>query len=161
MAHAAPATVCPKDRIAHHEGPRGSVACGTRAAAAPSPLGHQREHRWLLYIASDAQGHNAAALWIADHRWSAHLAASGLLATECLFFLVLLEPRLRWLFVPAAVALHAGTWVTLRLDYSAQLLTVVVVLVTWPAVVARLAGWRGDHTVRGQDTTGDVPLSPG
>jgi hypothetical protein len=98
--------------------------------------------RWLLYLSSDSQGHNAIALWIADHAWLAHLSAYGLLATECLFFLVLLEPRLRWLFVPAAVALHAGTWLTLRLDYSAQLLSVVIVYGTWPPVVAWLAGRR-------------------
>lgn len=95
--------------------------------------------RWLLYLSSDAQGQNAAALWIADHAQVAHLSAYGLLATELLFFSVLPCPRLRWVFVPAAVALHAGTWVTLRLDYSAQLLTVVIVFVSWPAVVAWIA----------------------
>jgi len=94
--------------------------------------------RWILYLASDSQGHNPIALWIADHAWIAHLSAYGLLAVECLFFLVLVKPRLRWLFVPAAVALHAGTWLTLRLDYSAQLLTVVIVFVTWPTVVTWL-----------------------
>ena len=95
--------------------------------------------RWLLYLASDDQSGNAAALWIADHDWIAHLSAFGLLATELLFPLVLFVPRLPWIFVPAAIALHAGTWVTLRLDYSAQLLTVVVVFVTWPAVVSWIA----------------------
>jgi len=94
--------------------------------------------RWILYLASDSQGHNAIALWIADHAWLAHLSAYGLLAIECLFFLVLVKPRLRWLFVPAAVALHAGTWLTLRLDYSAQALSVVIVFVTWPSVVTWL-----------------------
>ncbi len=94
--------------------------------------------RWLLYLASDAQGHNSVAFWIAEHPFIAHVSAYGLLATELLFFLVLLAPRLRWVFVPAAVALHAGTWVTLRLDYSAQLLTVVIVFVTWPSVAAWL-----------------------
>jgi hypothetical protein len=102
--------------------------------------------RWLLYVASDAQGHNTVALWIAEHPWIAHLAAYGLLATECLFFLVLLAPRLRWVFVPAVIALHIGTWVTLGLDYSAWVLCVVVVFVTWPAVVARISGAAGGPT---------------
>jgi hypothetical protein len=95
--------------------------------------------RWILYLASDSQGHNAIALWIADHAWLAHVAAFGLLAIECLFFAVLIKPALRWVFIPAAVALHVGTWLTLRLDYSAQLLSVVIVFVTWPAVVAWLS----------------------
>ena len=96
--------------------------------------------RWLLYVASDTQGHNAVALWIAEHPWAAHLAAYGLLATECLFFLVLFVPRLRWVFVPAAIALHAGTWVALRLDYSAWALCVVIVFVTWTSVFTARAG---------------------
>lgn len=95
--------------------------------------------RWLLYLASDDQGGNAAALWIADHALVAHLSAYGLLATELFFGLALVVARLRWILVPAAVAMHAGTWVTLRLDYSAQLLTVVVVFVSWPAVAERLS----------------------
>ena len=100
--------------------------------------------RWLLYVASDEQGHNAVALWIAEHPSIAHVAAYGLMATECLFFLVLLAPRLRWVFVPAAIALHVGTWVTLRLDYSAWVLCVVVVFVTWTSVAARLRRYVGD-----------------
>jgi len=94
--------------------------------------------RWILYLSSDAQGHNTAALWIADHALLSHAAAYGLLAIELLLFLVLLEPRLRWVFLPAVIALHAGTWLTLRLDYSAQALSVVIVFVTWPTVVAWL-----------------------
>jgi hypothetical protein len=94
--------------------------------------------RWLLYVASDSQGHNSAALWIAEHPRVAHLAAYGLLVTECLFFLVLLISRLRWVFIPAVIALHIGTWVTLRLDYSAWALCVVIVFVTWPSAVARV-----------------------
>jgi hypothetical protein len=96
--------------------------------------------RWILYVASDAQRHNTAALWIAEHPWVAHLAAYGLLATECLFVLVLLAPRLRWVFVPAVVALHAGTWLLLRLDYSAWVLCVVTVFVSWPAAIALMRG---------------------
>jgi len=95
--------------------------------------------RWLLYVASDAQGHNSAALWIAERPWAAHLAAYGLLATECLFFLVLVIARLRWVFIPAVTALHLGTWVTLRLDYSAWVLCVIIVFVTWPSALARIS----------------------
>ena len=96
--------------------------------------------RWLLYVASDDQAGNAAALWIAERPWAAHTGAYGLLATECLFFTVLLAPHLRWIFIPAVVALHGGTWVALQLDYSAWPLCVIVVFVRWPAVVARLRG---------------------
>ena len=98
--------------------------------------------RWLLYVASDDQAGNAAALWIAERPWAAHTGAYGLLATECLFFTVLLAPRLRWIFVPAVIGLHGGTWIALQLDYSAWPLCVIVVFVRWPAVVAGLRARR-------------------
>ena len=97
--------------------------------------------RWVLYVASDQQGYNAVAFWIAEHPWAAHLSASVVLATECLFWLTLLAPRLRWVLVPAAVAFHAGTWVTLGLDYSAWALCVVIVFVSWPAATHRAREW--------------------
>ena len=98
--------------------------------------------RWLLYVASDDQAGNVAALWIAERPWAAHTGAYGLLATECLFFTVLLAPWLRWVFIPAVIGLHGGTWITLQLDYSAWPLCVIVVFVRWPTVVARLQGRR-------------------
>ncbi len=98
--------------------------------------------RWLLYVASDDQAGNAAALWIAERPWAAHAGAYGLLAIECLFFTVLLASHVRWIFIPAVIALHAGTRVTLQLDYSAWPLCVIVVFVSWPAVVARLRARR-------------------
>lgn len=58
------------------------------------------------------------------------------LAVELGFWLCLPFARLRWLLVPAAVGLHLGIWLTMGLDYSAQALTVVVVFVSWPSVVA-------------------------
>ena len=39
------------------------------------------------------------------------------------------------MFVPAAVSLHAGIWLAMGLDYSAQALTVIIVFVNWPIVV--------------------------
>ena len=118
----------------------GYLVAGLHKVAGSGGLGWASSDnmRWLLYVAADDQGANAAALWIAEHPWAAHAGAYGLLATECLFFTVLLAPRLRWVFVPAVVALHAGTWITLGLDYSAWPLCVVVVFVSWPAVVARV-----------------------
>jgi hypothetical protein len=118
----------------------GYLVAGLHKVAGSGGLGWASSDnmRWLLYVASDDQGHNGAALWIAEHPWAAHAGAYGLLATECLFFTVLFAPILRWIFVPAVIALHAGTWIALRLDYSAWPLCVMVVFVTWPTVVERV-----------------------
>jgi len=97
--------------------------------------------RWVLYASSDAQAHaNQVALFVADRPWLAHLLAAGSLAIELCFPLVLWRPRLAWLLVPAVVALHAGIWAAMRLDYWPMAATVVIVMVDWPALVARLRG---------------------
>ena len=55
---------------------------------------------------------------------------------ETCFPLVLFVPRLRWLLIPGVAAMHVAIRIALRLDYSAQWLTAVIVFVNWPVVVA-------------------------
>jgi hypothetical protein len=96
--------------------------------------------RWVLYASSDAQAHaNSAALFVADRPWLAHLLALGSIAIELGFPLVLWRPRLAWVFVPAVVALHAGIWLAMRLNYWPMAATVVIVMVDWSALADR---WR-------------------
>jgi hypothetical protein len=88
--------------------------------------------RWILY----SQPHpNGLALFIADRPLLAHLFAAGALLLETCFAIVLFMPRLRWLLIPAVVAMHVAIRIALGLDYSAQWLTVVIVFVNWPVVV--------------------------
>jgi hypothetical protein len=95
--------------------------------------------RWVLYASSDQQpAPNPYALFVADRPLLAHLLAAATLAVELGFPLVLWRPRLAWLFLPAAVALHAGIWLAMRLDYSVMAATAVLVMVDWPSVAARL-----------------------
>jgi hypothetical protein len=97
--------------------------------------------RWILYASSDGQAHpNGFALFIADRPVLAHLFAASSLGLETCFPLLLFIPRLRWLFVPGAFAMHFGIRLALGLDYSAQWLTVLIVFVNWPTVVAALHG---------------------
>jgi hypothetical protein len=95
--------------------------------------------RWILYASSDNQSHpNSLALFIADRPLLAHVFAAGSLLLETCFPLVLLVRRLRWLFIPGVVAMHVGIRLAIGLDYSAQWLTVLIVFVNWPVVVAWL-----------------------
>src|SRR6266545_3599965 len=92
--------------------------------------------RWVLYASSDQQPvPNPYALFVADRPVLAHLLAAATLAVELGFPLVLWRPRLAWLFLPAAVALHAGIWLAMRLDYSAMAATALLVVVDWPSVL--------------------------
>src|SRR5207244_6162631 len=87
----------------------------------------------------DGQSHpNALALFIADRPSLAHVFAGGALLLETCFPLVLFVPRLRWLLIPGVVAMHVGIRLAIGLDYSAQWLTVLIVFVNWPVVVASL-----------------------
>ena len=83
--------------------------------------------RWILYsAAADGRGFSsAAALFIADRPWLATASAAFLLGLELVFPLALFLRRTRPAIVVGALALHAGTWVLLGLDYW-----------LWAAVVA-------------------------
>jgi hypothetical protein len=88
--------------------------------------------RWILY----AQPHpNGLALFVADRPLLAHLLAAGTLLLETCFPLILFVPALRWVFIPAVISMHVAIQIALRLDYSAQWLTVVILFVDWPVVV--------------------------
>jgi hypothetical protein len=108
--------------------------------------------RWVLYASSDQQpAPNPYALFVADRPVLAHLLAAATLAVELGFPLVLWRPRLAWLFLPAAVAMHAGIWLAMRLDYSAMAATALLVVVDWPSLAARLhptAAPRGQPAAR-------------
>jgi hypothetical protein len=91
--------------------------------------------RWILY---DQSHPNGLALFVANRPLLAHVLAAGALLLETCFPLVLFVPALRWLFVPAAVAMHLGIRLTLGLNYTAQWLTVLIVFVNWPVIVDRL-----------------------
>ena len=111
--------------------------------------------RWALYASSDAQPQpNPAALLVADRPWLAHLLAAATLLVELGFPLVLWRARLAWLFVPAAVAFHAGIWAAMRLDYWPMAAAVLVVMVDWPALADRLARRPGPD---GRPTAGVPP----
>ena len=89
--------------------------------------------RWILFASSDSQSHpNLAALFIAGNVWLSRVLAALTMAFELSFPLVLWREQAAWLFVPAALALHAGIWITMRLDYSAWMATVAIVFINWP-----------------------------
>jgi hypothetical protein len=93
--------------------------------------------RWILYGQAHPDGF---ALYVADRPLLAHAFAAGALLLETCFPLVLFVPRLRWIFIPAAVGMHVAIRVALGLDYSAQWLTTVIVFVNWPVIVDWVRG---------------------
>lgn len=81
---------------------------------------------------------------IADSPLLSRLTAGLLLGVEVVFPLAIWWRWLRPWLALAAAGLHAGTWVLLGLDYWAWALTVLLVLVDWPAMTEGLSTrWRG------------------
>lgn len=99
--------------------------------------------RWVMAEAArDPRGPiEGVARFVADHSAVAHAVAAGILVLELSFALVLFRPRLTPLFVAGAAAFHAGTWITLGLDYWGHLAVVVVVLVEWDRLVVPRLRW--------------------
>lgn len=99
--------------------------------------------RWIMYASSDGQpAPNPLALFVADRAWLAHLVAAATLLVELSFPVILFRARLAPWYAAAAVGLHGGIWLAMRLDYSAMAATVVVVLIDWPRVLERLRARR-------------------
>jgi len=89
--------------------------------------------RWVLYAASDVRRvPNGFALFIADRPILAHVMAGAALGIELAFPLVLWSRKLRPFLVGGVVALHLGIMVAMGLDYTAWIVTDIVVFVDWP-----------------------------
>lgn len=92
--------------------------------------------RWLLWwgpVTAESRV-DAAAEFIAQRPWLAHLSAALILGFELLFPIVLFWPRIRPLFAVFAVAFHGGTFLVLGLDYWSYAVVAVLLLIDWPRV---------------------------
>jgi hypothetical protein len=95
--------------------------------------------RFVVYAASDHQHvPNAVGLFVADRPLLAHVVAAVALLVELTFPVVLFRPALRWVYLPGVIALHAGIFVTMHLDYWPWVATVLVVFVDWPPLLDRV-----------------------
>ncbi|GAC1423989.1 MAG: hypothetical protein NVSMB57_16360 [Actinomycetota bacterium] len=91
--------------------------------------------RWVLYASSDGQRTpNPFALMLAGQAWLSHVVAFFTIVGETTFPIVLIKRKLAWIYVPAMVAMHVGILLAMRLDYTAQIITMVVVFVDWPVL---------------------------
>lgn len=96
--------------------------------------------RWSLAagVRSTKPPTDGLAQFVVDHDLLAHALAAATLAVELGFVLILFQARLRPWFAAAVIAFHAGIYLTLGLDYWSWVVTVVVVLLPWEDVTARV-----------------------
>ena len=81
---------------------------------------------------------NALARWVGEHLWAAKATGVFILGMELTFPVTLFVPRVRPVYVAAAVFFHTMTWFTLGLDYWTWAATVPLLFIDWPAVVERV-----------------------
>jgi hypothetical protein len=113
----------------------------------------------ILFAATltDRPPTDAVAAFVADRAVLARSVAAMTLAVELGFLAVLPRPALRPWFAAAATGLHAGIWLTLGLDYWSWVVTVLLVLIDWPAVGARVLGGADRAGLGAGRGTGDQP----
>jgi len=104
------------------------------------------------------------ARWVGDNAWVARASGVFILGLELTFPVVIFVRWTRALYALAAVFLHLTTWLLLGLDYWAWAITVPLVLVDWPAVVASARRrWGRDVAPAAASTAADgaVPSAAG
>lgn len=99
--------------------------------------GDNMEWVMLWGPAYGAPGWKAVTDWVGSNPFAARVSAAFIIGLELAFPLAIWHHRIRPLIALAAMLLHAGTWVLLGLDYWAWAATVAIVLIDWPALLAR------------------------
>jgi hypothetical protein len=79
-------------------------------------------------------------VWFAQHHELIKLAQYGVLLFQATFVLPVLFPRLRWLYVPAGLALHIGIYLTMKAPFF-QWIALYAVFIPW-ATAFKLARQR-------------------
>jgi predicted DCC family thiol-disulfide oxidoreductase YuxK len=79
-------------------------------------------------------------LWLAEYHWLNVTLSWATLLFEGLFFLVLIFPRLAWIFIPAGTGMHLGIWFAIRAGFF-TFIACYTVFIPW-AEAFRLASAR-------------------
>jgi hypothetical protein len=89
-----------------------------------------------------------------------HVVAAVTLALELAFPLILVWRRSRPVFIAGAAALHAGTWLTLGIDYWTWIGVAAVVLVDWDGVIDAAGRRRRSDPAGPLPAGGPLPVPP-
>jgi hypothetical protein len=89
-----------------------------------------------------SSGWAGLARWTGENLWLSRASGVFILGLELTFPVVVFVRWTRVWYAVAAVFLHATTWFLLGLDYWAWAITVMLVLIDWPALAARARAWR-------------------
>ena len=87
-------------------------------------------------------------VWLSQFHGLILLSQVGVLLFQATFALAVIFPKLRWLYVPAGLALHIGIFLTLKAPFFSWI-ALYVIFIPWSEVVRLL---RGHLSAAGQTT---------
>ncbi|WP_454063036.1 DCC1-like thiol-disulfide oxidoreductase family protein [Candidatus Nitrospira salsa] len=88
------------------------------------------------YLARDGLRWNSSlGLWFADHHWLAWLSQWTALVFQGTFFLIVIFPILRWVYIPLGFTFHIVVYLTMRAPFF-----------TWMAMYGVFVNWKGALT---------------
>lgn len=92
------------------------------------------------YLAQDGLRWNSLmGLWMSQFHWLSYLGQWVILAFQSTFFISLLVPKLKWLYVPAGMAMHIGIYLMFKAPFF-QWIALYLVFVPWTAAFV-LMNW--------------------
>jgi hypothetical protein len=87
----------------------------------------------------------------------------GVLLFQATFALPVIFPRLRWIYVPAGLALHIGILLTLKAPFY-QWIALYAIFIPWSDVFAmvdrRVRAWRAEHAPTTAATSPQAQRAP-
>jgi hypothetical protein len=90
------------------------------------------------YLLEDGLWHSNIAVWLAHRLTLVWMMSVLTLIFEGTFFLVLIFPKLAWLYVPMGVAFHLGIYVTMKAPFF-QFIAIYTVFVPWSSFLKTLS----------------------
>jgi len=104
--------------------------------------------------ASDRVAMPSIPAFVAHQGWLTHVLAAAVITHELSFPVVAFRPGWRPAYAVAAVVFHAGTWLTMGLDYWLWAAVTVVILVDWTTLVPSRPGQGATRARRRADRPG-------
>lgn len=92
--------------------------------------------QWYLARAGSAKDHSLG-MWLSQYHTLILLTQVAVLIFQATFFLCILFPRLRWIYVPAGLLLHTSIYVALGAHFFTWI-GLYAVFIPWTALAVRL-----------------------
>ncbi|WP_447968820.1 DCC1-like thiol-disulfide oxidoreductase family protein [Nitrospira sp. M1] len=92
-----------------------------------------------FYLARDGlRWGSPLALWFADHHWLAWLSQWTAMVFQGTFFLIVIFPLLRWVYIPLGFTFHVVVYLTMRAPFFTWM-GMYGVFIDWKAAVTKLS----------------------